>query len=74
VIEFKRDVYQMALTELARFCRAARSTTATCARASAASSRRAGEPSAGRRCFVGRAGDVSRASDAGLPTAPADLL
>jgi hypothetical protein len=32
VIEFKRDVYQMALTELARFCRGEPSTTGICAR------------------------------------------
>ena len=31
VIEFKRDVYQMALTELARFLPRATTTTATCA-------------------------------------------
>ena len=31
VIEFKRDVYQMALTELRGSCRAAPSTTAICA-------------------------------------------
>ncbi len=35
VIEFKREVYQMALTELAGSCRAATTTTATCGRACA---------------------------------------
>ena len=76
VIEFKRDVYQMALTELARFLPAAPSTTATCAPAcgritgktcrigSAARTRAARgrpPPGAGARAGGEHAGDAANA-------------
>jgi len=76
VIEFKRDVYQMALTELARFLprgaqhnRYLRSGLRPHHRDDAPESYRRGEGSSseGRTTFP-------RAGDAGLPTAPADLL
>jgi putative (di)nucleoside polyphosphate hydrolase len=76
VIEFKRDVYQMALTELARFLpRGAQHNRYL--RSGLRPHHRDDAPEGYRRvegAFSEARVAFPRVSDAGLPTAPADLL